>query len=179
MSLTKESVQKIVASWLETTSKVLNLNLTKSFELITSVKTLQTIREEAFKVETIDNWEIICGETYLPNKFTVWHFFFQHLVSKRAETLICHKIDTNLSYLHNKLEDVFRSSSNEKTENNLRWYVWNEDADDLSKDKIEHPGKIFSFVLKIIIEKNWAVMFVLIIWYKPVAFFLFLSFTKI
>lgn len=49
-SLVKETVEKTVNSWLQSTTDILNLNLSKSLELITSVKTLQTIREEAFKL---------------------------------------------------------------------------------------------------------------------------------
>ncbi|GLV40211.1 Component of oligomeric golgi complex 1 [Carabus blaptoides fortunei] len=140
-SLVKDTVEKSVNSWLQSTTDILNLNLSKSLELITSVKTLQTIREEAFKLESLDDWNIICTDTYLPNHFTVWQYFFQPLVSKRTERLICLKVENSVSYLYGKVDNAFASANtSEHSEKDLRWYVWSEDQQDLSRDSNNHEG---------------------------------------
>lgn len=139
--LSKEVVQSTVDSWLQSTAEILNLNLTKSLELITSVKTLHSIREKSLKIESKDNWKDVCSNTYLPVNFTVWNHFFQPLVSKRAEKLIYHKINESLEDMYKKFDDVFKSESKlERCENDIKWYVWHEEQDDISKDANEHQG---------------------------------------
>lgn len=76
-------------------------------------------------------------------------------MSKRAERLICLKVQNSVSYLYGKIGTAFASANaNEHSEKDLRWYVWSEDQQDLSRDSNNHEGKLIfqQFIAFIVIS---------------------------
>ncbi|KAL3287354.1 hypothetical protein HHI36_001828 [Cryptolaemus montrouzieri] len=127
------SKDKLIERWLEDTKDTVKQGLCKSLELVTNIKGLYIIREEALKVETPSNWESICESVKLPKNFDVWHFFFQSLITQRTEVLIASKIRNNMELLKIDIEDslinILKSNQNEI---DLRKYIWTEDMKDIS-----------------------------------------------
>nr|XP_023021072.1 conserved oligomeric Golgi complex subunit 1 isoform X1 [Leptinotarsa decemlineata] len=133
-----ETVLKV---WLESTQKSVEVGLKKSLELIPNVKGLHLTREESLKIEPPDNWEQICKESHLPEHFDIWYFFFQNLITERCRNLISKKkaliIQEVQICISNTMEKATKS---EKSESDLRYYMWTEDANDISKTENSHVG---------------------------------------
>ncbi|KRT83470.1 hypothetical protein AMK59_4619, partial [Oryctes borbonicus] len=137
----KSDLENCVKEWLRFTSDTIDKGLEKPLELVTSIKGLYIIREEALKISIPNDWVTICVQTYLPSDFNVWYYFFQKLITKRALTLISKKVDSNVESFRNDLVQLLEEKApSEKSERDLRWYTWHEDADDVSKVENIHRG---------------------------------------
>ncbi|GJQ76325.1 hypothetical protein Trydic_g2048 [Trypoxylus dichotomus] len=137
----KGDLENCVKEWLQFTSDTINKELKKPLELVTSIKGLYIIREEALKISAPDDWITICVQTYLPSDFNVWYYFFQELITGRALRLISKKVDSNIESLENDIVQLLEENvPPEKSERDLRWYAWHEDADDVSKIENVHTG---------------------------------------
>ncbi|KAK9679205.1 hypothetical protein QE152_g40204 [Popillia japonica] len=137
----KEDLENCVKEWLHFTTDTIDKALEERLELITSIKGLYIIREEALKTNIPDDWITICTQAYLPSDYNVWYYFFQKLITKRALHLISKKVKSNIESLQSELvrllEEVDTSNESEK---DLRWYTWHEDTDDVSKMENVHTG---------------------------------------
>ncbi|KAJ8970817.1 hypothetical protein NQ317_007180 [Molorchus minor] len=131
----------VIESWLRSTQETVRSGLQKSLQLITTVKGLHLIREESLKIELPNNWESICIESHLPDQFNVWYYFFQSLITDRCRSLISHKISMNVQDIQGYITDTLNSAiKSDKSEADLRWYVWHEENTDVSKVQNVHTG---------------------------------------
>ncbi|KAJ3639005.1 hypothetical protein MTP99_002332 [Tenebrio molitor] len=127
--------------WLESTKIAVKQGLENSLKLVTSVKGLHIIREEALKIELPNEWERICSESNLPDNFNVWYYFFQNLITSRARELISKKVSSIIKNLEKEIKEVLNASEgSECGETDLRWYTWVEDSSDVSRIENKHIG---------------------------------------
>lgn len=136
-----DQVSTIITNWLKETSEATERGLKKSLELITNVKGLHIIREEAFKIELPAIWETMCININLPNGFNVWFYFFQSLITNRVKELMLKKLTKgSLEVYDNISKTLAENVKLERTEKDLRWYIWKEDENDVSKHEDKHIG---------------------------------------
>ncbi|XP_044263815.1 conserved oligomeric Golgi complex subunit 1 isoform X2 [Tribolium madens] len=140
-SLVGESAPENVklGEWLGSTKESVRKGLESSLKLVTNVKGLHIIREEALKIELPIDWDRICSESNLPENFNVWYYFFQNLITKRASELISKKVSSIIKDLENEIRGVL-SGDLEHSETDLRWYTWVEDPTDVSRTENKHTG---------------------------------------
>ncbi|CAG9862952.1 unnamed protein product [Phyllotreta striolata] len=137
---TKE-VDNILKEWLESTRKTVKEGLEKSLDLIPNIKGLHLTREESLKIEPPDNWDQICKESQLPDNFNIWYYFFQNLITLRCQSLITKKMSSIILETQSDVESVLESAcKSDNSEADLRWYVWNEEIEDVSKFENSHLG---------------------------------------
>ncbi|XP_015836994.1 conserved oligomeric Golgi complex subunit 1 isoform X2 [Tribolium castaneum] len=130
-----------LGEWLASTKESVCKGLESSLKLITSVKGLHIIREEALKIELPSDWERICSESNLPENFNVWYYFFQSLITKRASELISKKVSCIIKDLESEIREVLSGNlGSEHGETDLRWYTWVEDPTDVSRIENKHTG---------------------------------------
>ena len=79
-----EDLQKNVKSWLEWTRSFTLSEVSRLLELVTSVKGIHIIREEALAVQVPENWDSIWEDLSLPG-VNFWSEFFQPLLTKRVK----------------------------------------------------------------------------------------------
>ncbi|KAF5273100.1 hypothetical protein FQA39_LY07590 [Lamprigera yunnana] len=131
----------IIENWLKETSQTIKNGLNKSLELVTNIKGLHIIREEAFKVELPSNWERMCNNINLPNGFYVWFYFFQPLITNRVKILMLKKLMKNSEEICKDITKTLEDSIKiEYSEKDLRWYVWKEEDTDVSRYEDKHIG---------------------------------------
>lgn len=87
---------------------------------------------------TPSDWNSESLEFCLPKDFQVWSHFFQPLISKRAEELVCRRIESNLQTIFEKISKDINSWK--EMEEDLRSYVWSESSDDIGKEAGSHEG---------------------------------------
>lgn len=93
--------------------------------------------------ELPSNWEQICPETYLSENFNVWYHFFQNLISQRCQSLISTKISQIVEEVQTCITNTIKiTTKSDKSETDLRWYVWTEENGDVSKTENSHLGEI-------------------------------------
>lgn len=98
-------------------------------------------------IEVPENWEMICTESNLPEGFNVWYYFFQELISKRAEDIITKKVSENVEALHTELKSTLTDVRKLKSsEVDLRWYLWSEESSDMSRTENKHLGTFITHV---------------------------------
>ncbi|XP_044746658.1 conserved oligomeric Golgi complex subunit 1 [Coccinella septempunctata] len=132
---------KFLEKWLENTKETVQQGLRKSLEVIKNIKGLHLVREEALKIETPKDWEKICETVELPKNFSAWQYFFQSLITERAQQLIADKVRKNLSEFFEDINEVLTDSKKYKLkELDLRSYVWSEDSKDINKMINQHTG---------------------------------------
>ncbi|KAF5299103.1 hypothetical protein FQR65_LT09461 [Abscondita terminalis] len=134
-------ISGIITSWLEETSHTIKTGLKKSLELITNIKGLHFIREEAFKIELPVNWTSMCRNINLPDGFNVWLYFFQSLITNRAKELMLKKLTKSSEDVYDKITKTLAENvKSERTEKDLRWYIWKEEEGDVSRYEDKHIG---------------------------------------
>ncbi|KAJ3648533.1 hypothetical protein Zmor_020329 [Zophobas morio] len=127
--------------WLEATKTSIKSGLEQSLKLVTNVKGLHIIREEALKIELPNQWERICSESGLPETFNVWYYFFQSLITERARELISKKVFSIIKELEKDIGEVLKGDlKTERGETDLRWYSWVEETGDVSRTENTHIG---------------------------------------
>lgn len=150
--LSNDDIQNVIQDWLKTTSDIVNSGLKKSLELVTNIKGLHIIREEALKSDIPEDWDKMCIKANLPVSFDIWCNFFQTLVSNRARFLISKKgklivqelqkeiADSIATYIKiNNLNSNINNNIN-ALDNNLQLYTWTEDSNDVSRTENKHLG---------------------------------------
>ncbi|KAJ8925268.1 hypothetical protein NQ315_009096 [Exocentrus adspersus] len=136
-----KNAKEVLENWLKTTQKTIIDGLEKSLKLITNIRGLHLVREECLKIGLPDNWEQICAETYLNENFNVWYYFFQNLISARCRELISMKVSNIIDEVQKHISDTLENIRvSDKSEADLRWYAWNEDGNDVSKNDNSHLG---------------------------------------
>lgn len=84
----------------------------------------------------------------MPSSFDVWYYFFQNLVSNRAQYLITRKSSTIATELEREIEDGISSSvKTNHLDSNLRIYTWTEDTADVSRTENKHLGTQVQFLM--------------------------------
>ncbi|CAG9764767.1 unnamed protein product [Ceutorhynchus assimilis] len=137
----KQVDSKIVESWLKSTKEKVQEGLKKNLQLVTTVKGLFLVREESLKIELPDSWSKVCADLQLPENFNIWYYFFQKLITSRAENLISTIIRNSLHDIKNDISASLKNGLKVgKSELDLRWYAWKEDSGDVSKFENDHTG---------------------------------------
>ncbi|KAF7280737.1 hypothetical protein GWI33_005591 [Rhynchophorus ferrugineus] len=123
-----------VKSWISSTQNSIQKGLESSLQLVTTIKGLYMIREEAVKIDIPENWNKICEDLYLPEKFDIWYHFFQPILTTRAVTLLSKIIRNNIDEIKKDVETSVKNIlQTGKSEIDLRLYVWTEDSSDIGK----------------------------------------------
>lgn len=134
-------ISVIIENWLKATSESIKNGLAKSLQLVTNIKGLYIIREEAFKTEIPHNWEEMCKNLSLSINFNVWFYFFQTLITDRAKTLMLKKTSKSCIEFYDIITKTLEESNKvEYSEQDLRWYVWKEEELDVSRNEDKHIG---------------------------------------
>lgn len=83
-SVSLEDLQKNVKAWLEWTRNFISSQVSQLLDLVTSVKGVYVIREEALALQVPENWNSIWEDLSLPD-LNFWSEFFQPLLTKRVK----------------------------------------------------------------------------------------------
>ncbi|CAH4021526.1 unnamed protein product [Pieris brassicae] len=125
-ALTSDEITQSVQTWSTSLQSYINEHVTTLLQNITRVKVLHEIREEAFKIETPQNWNMICENLNLPTVH-IWVSHFQPLLTARIKLIVdarWQKIyDAFKTQLLIDLTKVSSESEIEK-ESNINWFIW-------------------------------------------------------
>ena len=137
-----EDLQKNLKSWLDWTRSFTASEISKLLYLVTSVKGIHIIREEALAVQVPENWNSIWEDLGLPS-VNFWSEFFQPLLTKRVKGIVADKWKENLANLKLSISDLLLKVSNEKfeyPEHDLRWFVWKDSPTDIPQNLSKNVG---------------------------------------
>ncbi|XP_066149869.1 conserved oligomeric Golgi complex subunit 1 [Euwallacea fornicatus] len=138
---TKDIDKSLVEGWLKSTQEAVDGGLQMSLQLVTTVKGLYLVREESLKIELSEHWFQVCTDLHLPDNFNVWYYFFQKLLTARAKALISNIVINSLTGIKNDIKQSLENGPKTDTsELDLRWYVWKEQSEDVSKSENCHTG---------------------------------------
>nr|CAD7457115.1 unnamed protein product [Timema tahoe] len=132
-----------VTLWLKWVQVFVQQGVTSLLALVSSVRGLQAIREEAVGVGVIEGWDDICQHLLLSQGPHLWANYFQPLVTQRAKTIISSHWEAALADLHDKLRraaDDVGCDKSSQPEHDLRWFVWKEWNNDLPREDIKSRG---------------------------------------
>ncbi|KAL4717039.1 hypothetical protein ACJJTC_016926 [Scirpophaga incertulas] len=125
-SLAKDEIVKCVKEWSAWVSSYINESARRLLDNVNRAKFLHEIREEAFKVESPENWSAVCAALGLAGQH-VWCLHFQPLVTARVRALIDGRwlriYDEFRTQLLVDLTKVANDSDMEK-EADINWFVW-------------------------------------------------------
>ncbi|XP_047505586.1 conserved oligomeric Golgi complex subunit 1 isoform X1 [Pieris napi] len=125
-ALTSDEITESVQKWSTSLQSYINEHVTTLLQNITRVKVLHEIREEAFKIETPQNWNMICEKLKIPTVH-IWVSHFQPLLTARVKLIVdarWQKIyDAFKTQLLIDLTKVSSESEIEK-ESNINWFIW-------------------------------------------------------
>lgn len=124
--------------WIKDTNHLVEIGLKNCLELVSSLKGLYIIKEEALRIKPLENWSNICNALNLPENFNIWYYFFQKLITDRACILITEKIHSNLNSLQSDVKYLINNLPKKYDESNLKSYIWNEDSENLFDDSNEY-----------------------------------------
>lgn len=127
-------IRENVTRWLDWVRDFVQQQVTSLLSLVSSVRGLDGIREEASSMGTAGNWDIMCQQLLLPRSLNLWDAYFQPLITQRAKSLVSQQWSTALAHLQSTLSTVTRDSAQEKgsqPEHDLRWFIWKEWGSDL------------------------------------------------
>lgn len=120
---------------------------------LNSTKVLNSIREEAIKIEIVKNWSEVCKSLSIDN-IDVWNLYFQPLWTERVKEIIETKWnDIVLSFkieIAKDLAEISKENTSD-TENDLNWFVW---KDFISETVIESREDIIN-VMNSLMKGMW------------------------
>ncbi|KAG7300366.1 hypothetical protein JYU34_015967 [Plutella xylostella] len=124
--LDKEVITQFVQKWSDWIQSYINENVKNLLQNVTRVRVLHEIREAAFKVETPENWSVICSSLGIP-EVHVWCHYFQPLLTNRVKDIIDNRWDKLYdSFKTQMLVDLTRVSADNEVEKeaDINWFVW-------------------------------------------------------
>jgi hypothetical protein len=107
-------IRENVTRWLDWVRDYVQQQVTSLLSLVSSVRSLDAIREEASSTGTAENWDIMCQQLLLPRSLNLWDAYFQPLITQRAKTLVSQQWSTALAQLQSTLATVAQDSAQEK-----------------------------------------------------------------
>ncbi|PSN54283.1 hypothetical protein C0J52_06981 [Blattella germanica] len=128
-----------VTKWLDWVKDFVHRQVTSLLSLVSSVRGLHGIREEACSLGTAANWDVMCQQLLIPRGLNLWDAYFQPLLTQRAKTLVSQQWNTALQQLESTLTTIAKDISREKCsqpEHDLRWFVWKEWSTDLPQGEV-------------------------------------------
>ncbi|XP_043472746.1 conserved oligomeric Golgi complex subunit 1 isoform X1 [Leptopilina heterotoma] len=131
-----EDLKKNVKSWLDWTRNFISLEVSQLLDLVTSVKGVHIIREEALALQVPENSNSIWDDLSLPG-VNFWSEFFQPLLTKRVKEIVADKWKESLMNLKTSVTELLIKVSNEKfeyPEHDLRWFVWKDSPTDIPQN---------------------------------------------
>lgn len=151
--LSKEDVASCVQKWSVGVKSYIELNVQSLLSNITRVKVLHEIREEAFKIETPENWSTICLSLDMSEEH-VWCQYFQPLLTNRVKEIIRNRWASILAEFKSQLlADLKRVSSESCSEKeaDINWFVW---KDLIGETVIESRNDVFN-VMNSLMKGMW------------------------
>nr|XP_049702682.1 conserved oligomeric Golgi complex subunit 1-like [Helicoverpa armigera] len=124
--LAKEEITKGVQNWNVWVKSFIDTNVQVLLQNITRVKVLHEIREEAFKIETPENWSTICTSLDIP-EVHVWCHYYQPLLTSRVKAIIDGRwVKVYDAFKTQLLIDLTKVSSESEVEKeaDINWFVW-------------------------------------------------------
>uniref|UniRef100_A0A2A4JFR1 Conserved oligomeric Golgi complex subunit 1 n=1 Tax=Heliothis virescens TaxID=7102 RepID=A0A2A4JFR1_HELVI len=124
--LAKEEITKGVQNWNVWVKSFIDNNVQVLLQNITRVKVLHEIREEAFKIETPENWSTICSSLDIP-EVHVWCHYYQPLLTSRVKAIIDGRwVKVYDAFKTQLLIDLTKVSSESEVEKeaDINWFVW-------------------------------------------------------
>jgi hypothetical protein len=103
-----------VTRWLEWVRDFVQRQVTSLLSLVSSVRGLHGIREEASNLGTTENWDIMCQHLLIPRGLNLWDAYFQPLLTQRAKSLVSQQWSVALAQLQSTLIAVTQDSSQGK-----------------------------------------------------------------
>lgn len=89
------------------------------------------------------DWEEICQSINLPKNFSAWHYFFQNLITQRAQQLIANSVKMNIDKFNADINDSLTNSKKYKlNELDLRQFIWSEDTKDIHRINDRYTGRL-------------------------------------
>ncbi|XP_012251073.2 conserved oligomeric Golgi complex subunit 1 [Athalia rosae] len=131
-----------VTNWLSWVQSFVKCEVSKLLALVTSVKGIHNIRENALALDVPENWESMCKNLSLQRTINLWADYFQPLLTERVKEILSCKWDEALSSLKTDLFETLNKVAHEKSEypeHDLRWYVWKDSPSDIPQ-KLNKTG---------------------------------------
>lgn len=92
-------------------------------------------------LELPQDWDSVCNEMNLAHNFNIWYNFFQTLITNRAKILITKKVLKSSQTLQDSFINILIDAlKGERSESDLRWYIWKEEEHDVSRAQNKHTG---------------------------------------
>lgn len=139
--LAKAEITQGVQVWNVWVKSFIDTNVQILLQNITRVKVLHEIREEAFKIETPENWSIICTSLDIP-EVHVWCHYYQPLLTSRVQAIIDSRwVKVYDAFKTQLLIDLTKVSSDSEVEKeaDINWFVW---KDLIGETVIESRGDV-------------------------------------
>ncbi|XP_023288595.1 conserved oligomeric Golgi complex subunit 1 isoform X2 [Orussus abietinus] len=131
--LSLSEIQESINTWLKWVRELIDIEMTKLLNLITSVRGIYNVREEVLTVHIPENWVSMWKGLSLP-VLNFWAEFFKPLLTKRIKGIIVDKWNNALTNLKVAVSDLLSKVSREQhefPEHDLRWYVWKDSPADI------------------------------------------------
>lgn len=131
-----------INNWLSWVEAFVKREVSKLLDLVTSVKGIHNIREEALAIDVPDNWETMCRKLSLPNTVNFWGDCFQPLLTERVKRIVNTKWEETLTGLKTEISESLDKVAHDKCEypeHDLRWYVWKDSPSDIP-NKLNKTG---------------------------------------
>jgi hypothetical protein len=103
-----------VTNWLDWVRDFVQQQVTSLLSLVSSVRSLHGIHEEASNLGTAENWDTMCQQLLIPRGLNLWDAYFQPLVTQRAKSLVSQQWNVALAQLQSALAAVAHDGSEEK-----------------------------------------------------------------
>ncbi|XP_074110677.1 conserved oligomeric Golgi complex subunit 1 [Cotesia typhae] len=119
--------------WLSWIQSFTSQHVTRLLTVITSVRGVYNIREEAVAIQLPENWSNIWRDLSLPI-VNFWTDYFHPLLTQRVKEIIAARWEESLLDLKNKLTCFLIKLNNDKfdyPESDLRWYLWKDSPTDI------------------------------------------------
>lgn len=133
-----------MSNWLGWVAGFVDREVSKLLDLVTSVKGIHNIREEALALDVPHDWEAMCEKLSLGKTVNFWADYFQPLLTERVKKIVNAKWDEALSSLRNELFEMLEKVSRDKCEypeHDLRWYLWKDSPSDIPQKLNKNGGE--------------------------------------
>ena len=107
-------MRQAVTRWLDWVQHFIQQQVTALLSFVSSIRSLDGIREEASNLGIARNWDIMCQQLLLPRNFNFWDAYFQPLITERAKSLVSQQWGAAHVQLQSTLTSVTQESLQER-----------------------------------------------------------------
>ncbi|XP_075235076.1 conserved oligomeric Golgi complex subunit 1 [Lycorma delicatula] len=131
--LPPNEMSTIIADWLTTVTQLIRQSGKVLLDKLSSLRCLQGLRDA--NQELPEEWSIVLQRLMQPSTLNIWNDLYMPLIINRAKQLITVHWKAGLKHIKQQITSIIKEITSNyscKTpENDLRWYIWKESANDI------------------------------------------------